>query len=335
MVTLLIAVVMLLFVQVVPNTGLARVPGIAQCLALASTGALVLAVRQLLAELGLAKPDAAAMLVLLLPITWFDAVWLGQFYALGAAPCLMALGAAMGRRHRAMLVWAGIALGLSQQGLLLMPFFLGLLIARRVVLRAWPIMPAAFAATLLSAWCAGWPTTGSIGVHAWQTMQPASLSLNAPNIWAVVQQLPPMAGLPLTGLALVATIGVGATYTAWLSTQRYLEGEALIAPALLSALIGVAFVSHIDIGCFFLPAILALVGALAVRDTAAARIAGCVQAGSIAGMIACSMGMNDLAPLCVGLFIFAIKDVASPLLARAANDNPVMARTARSFARGA
>lgn len=314
-----------LLAGITPFDGLAPVPVLIKLLSLAGTGALAFAVRHLLARLDVPHPGRAAALVFLLPTSLLNAELLGQCDAMWSAACIMALAAAIDRKHRAMLVWCGIAFGFKAQAALVAPFFLALLINRRVPVREWLIMPLAMAATMLPAWLAGWPAFDLATIYFHQADYSPRMALNAPNIWAIVQALPALGALPLAGLAFAATIGATAAYVAWFSVKP-LEGRALLAPALLSPLITAGLLPHMHERYFFLADILALVFALAMRDSASWRIAIRVQIGSTAALMGYLAGLDALAVFGAIAMILATLDLARPLVKPAANDNPLLVR---------
>jgi Gpi18-like mannosyltransferase len=233
----------------------------------------------------------------------------------------MALAAALRRRHVAMLAWYGLALGLNIQALLIAPFFLALLINRRVPIRLWPIAPLIIAATLLPAWAAGWPDLVT-------TYPPRAdaLSFNAPNIWAIVDILP-LGGLPLLGLALASAIGASAGYVARFSAQS-LSNKLTIPAALLATLLTAGLLPGMHERHFLLADILALILALVVRDRASVRIALLIQLGSVLAILGQVTDIDALTMFGAFAMITATVQLARPLLKPAANDNPLIARTA-------
>src|SRR3569832_2314009 len=167
-----------LHAAVAPFAGLVAAPLLIKLVSLVGTVALALAVRHLLIRLDAPQPDRAAALVLILPSALINAGLLGQCDAIWAAPCIMALAAAVDRKHVVMLAWCGLALGIKVQALLFAPFFIALLFDRRVPLRLWPIAPLAAAATMLPAWGAGWPAWDLATVYLRQADTYPALSLN-------------------------------------------------------------------------------------------------------------------------------------------------------------
>jgi len=314
-----------LLAAVSPFAGVVATPTLIKLVSLAGTAALALAVRHLLIRLDAPQPNRAAALVFVLPSALINAGLLAQCDAIWAAPCVMALAAAVDRKHLAMLAWCGLALGIKAQALLFAPFFIALLINRRVPLRLWPIAPLVTAATMLPAWAAGWPAWDLATVYLRQADTYPALALNAPNLWQIVEALPLIGTLPLGGLALATALGASAAYIAWFSTRR-LDGRALLGPALLVPLITAGLLPHMHERYFFLADILALVMALTLRDRSSWRIAVLVQGGSLLGLSGYLSGLNAMAMIGAILMITATIRVVRPLIRLFANDNPLLAR---------
>ena len=305
--------------------GLVQTLTLIKLLSLAGTVALAFAVRDLLLRLQAPQANRGAALIAVLPSLTLNADLMGQCDAMWAAACVMALAAAVDRRHATMLAWCGLALGFKAQAAFVAPFFVALAINRRIPFRLWPIAPAVTVATMLPAWAAGWPARDLAMVYLRQAEHFQALSMNAPNIWALVQALP-LGGVPLVGLALAAAVGGGAAYVARVSVTR-LDQRMLIAAALLAPLIMVGLLPRMHERFFFLADVLSLVLALACRDRASWRIAILVQAGSSLGIIGYLVGSNILSmlgvPAMIAATVFTLQIVVKP----AANDNPLMPRT--------
>ena len=306
-----------------PLYGIIPAVTLIKLLCLAGTVALAFAVRHVLIILEIPQPNRAAALVFALPSVLLNAGLVGQCDAFWTAPLVMALAAAINRRHVAMLAWCGLALGFKVQAILIAPFILALLINRRVPLALWPIAPAAFVATMVPAWAAGWPASDLAMIYARQAGEFSNLSFNAPNIWMIADALP--IGLPLLGLSFAIAIGAIAGYIARFSVMP-LEGKGLIAAALLAALVTAGLLPHMHERYFFLADILALLLALVNRDRASWTIAILVQAGSTLALFAYLSGIAGFAMLGGVAMIVATIRLARSLLKPAANDNPLMVR---------
>jgi hypothetical protein len=260
-------------------------------LPLATLALAALALRQLLAKLDVARPERIAALALLVPAGFLTSATV----TVAAAALLMALAEAIGRRHRAMLGWCGIAAGLSLAAATVLPFFLALLIARRVAVRDWAVAPLAAGATLVAA---GW-------------FAPAAVSpLPAPGLWSLAP-LP----LALAGVAIVAGIGAVAGYAAQLTVTPLRDRQIALAAA-IAALIPMTLLPGFDLTAFAIPALLAL-PALA-GDRRERSVALLVQIGALTGVAG--------AALTSAATLFACAWGARMLLRRAANDNPVLER---------
>lgn len=289
------------------------------------TGALALAVRHLLIRLDVPQPERGAALVFLLPSVAINASLLGQADMFWAAPCIMALAAALDRRHTVMLLWCGVALSFKAQSVLIAPFFIAVLIHRRVPLRLWPLTPLATAAMMMPAILAGWPPGDLLAIYAQQSTTFADLSRNAPNIWSIIDLLPRGDDMPLLGLAFTAAIGVSAAYIARFSAQP-MHGRVLIAAALLAMLVTAGLLPKMHERFFYLADIVALVLAVAADDRNSWRTALLVQTGSTLALFAYLSGIESVAAISAVPMLIATWRVAVPLLQPAANDNPLLAR---------
>lgn len=279
--------------------------------------ALAGAVWRLLRALGTLHPAAAATVVLLLPTVLLNAALLGQCDALWTGPCVMALVAAVERRHRAMLLWCGLALGIKLQAVFLAPFVLALLLARRVPLRLSPLAPAAWLATLLPAWLAGWPAADLLTIYLRQSDSYPALSLNAPNIWMVAAPFTlPLAGV--TALALAAAASAALAYVAAFA-RRQLTPRALVEAALLSALMIPGLLPRMHERYFFLADVLALAVALAWPDRRSVTIALLVQGASCAALFAYISGIDGFAMLGAVAMIVATLRLARGLVSAPAS----------------
>ena len=143
----------------------------------------------------------------------------------------------------------------------------------------------------------------------------------------IADAYPALAAIPLGGLAIAAAIGATAAYVAWFSATP-LHGRALANAALLAPLLVVGLLPRMHERYFFLADILSLAIALAWPDRRSWTIAALVQVASVLGLFAYMSGITGLAMLGAVPMIAATLLVARPLLKPAANDNPMLARTA-------
>lgn len=269
-----------------------------------------------------------ALCLLVLPSLMMNAAMLGQSDAMYVAPSLMALSAAIERRHRSMLGWCGLAIGIKLQAVLIGPFILVLLITRRVPLRDWLWTPAIYSLTLLPAWLAGWPAYDLLTIYAGQADTFHEIALNSPNIWMVARVLGAHSD-DITGLALVAAIGAMAAYLArFIATSRHFTPAMLVRLALLAPLITAGLLPRMHERYFLLADVLAVVLAIISTDRNDWKIAVYVQIGSVLALFAYGSGNPWLAALGAVPMVLATWLTLRQLVWSAANDNPLLARAA-------
>lgn len=248
---------------------------------IALAGALLLAasVRRLARLLEVAHPERVAASVLLLPGVVLGAALLAQIDSLFAAPLVMAVAAAIERGHRRMFLWCGLAVAIKLQAIFVGPFFLALAIRRRVPLASWSLAPLALILAWAPAALAGWPLGDLATIYLRQSGYYPQLSLNAPNIWAIVQPLIPGATQPWNAVAFTAaTIATGA-YLASI-VRRPLDPRGLVAAAALAAMLVAGLLPHMHERYFFVADILTFLWAAAGRSRRDWITAALVQAGS-------------------------------------------------------
>lgn len=284
---------------------------------------------RLLGSMDVAQRGRWMLLFFCLPTVMINAALLGQCDGLYVAPCIMAVTAAIERRHRAMFAWAGLALAIKAQALLGAPFLLAVVIARQVPVRLWFYAPLGFAAALAPAALAGWPVSDLLAIYARQAGTFSDIARNAPNIWMVAQALG--GGAALTGLALAMAIGAAAAYAArtgatfnWLTPPMQLRA-ALLAPMLMAGLLPKMHDRY-----FFMADILSFALAIVAPSRDTWRIQAYVQLGSVAALMAYLMGVEALAVAGALPMMVATWLAARPLLLAAANDNPLLPQRAAS-----
>lgn len=283
-------------------------------LSIAGNVALVAALWRLLVALDVGQAGRKAMIVFALPTVVLNAGLLGQCDALWSAACVMALAAALRHRHGAMLAWCGFALAIKLQPVFTAPIVVALLIGRRVPPRLWPLAPAAFAAAMLPAWAIGWPASDLATIYLRQADWSPALSLNAPNIWAIVQPFVAAAPLPWGGLAMALAVAAAAILTMRFAA-RPPERDTLVAAALLVTLAVVGLLPRMHERYFFLADVLALALAFARDDRESWRIMALVQAGSLAGVFGYLTGLDAFAILGGVAMIWATIRLTRPLIA--------------------
>lgn len=281
-----------------------------------------LAALTILRRLGAAKPERRAAFFAIAPALLLPPGLPGLAEAFGIAGSMMAIAAALGRSHGHMLSWWGAAVAFDPHAILIAPVVLGLLLNRRVPPRHWVIAPLVSIAALTAVLAISWPLPGWGGIVALR-VEDLPLYGTAPNLWAIATALLP--GAPLGGLALTATIGVSAAYSARLSATP-LSGRALLAAATLASLALDLLLPPQTIPGFLMADLLALTLALAGRDPANWRVAILVQAGSGLVLLGEWLHLAGFAMLGVGGLVWATLSLAHRVLKPAANDNPLMTR---------
>ncbi|MDQ2877822.1 MAG: hypothetical protein M3R41_01920 [Pseudomonadota bacterium] len=228
--------------------------------------------------------------------------------ALVMAALSVAWIAAVDRRQGAMLGAVGLATGVGPSALIALPFFLGLAIARRAGAVAWAIGLAA----ALAGFCAS------------STLPLPYANHDIAPLWRIIQALPLIGTQPIAGLAWATTIGFGAAFAAWMTTQRT-EGARLFAPALVSVAVLTCVLPMGMAGGTPMLAMLALAVALHRRDREGWVVFAATQAASVLLLLARIAAIDALAVAGLCALILVISRIAPPLLRPAANDNPALA----------
>jgi Gpi18-like mannosyltransferase len=250
-----------------------------KALSVAGTLALSLSVWRLLAACGAGPTLRLVALLPLHPTVMTNAAMLAQCDAMWSACCLTALTAAIRRKPAAMLVWAGIAFAFKAQAMFFAPFALAWLIAEKVPLRLWLLPLVSYAAMLLPALLAGWPPADLATIYLRQADHPSPLSWNAPNLWALVQELPGTGDPAFVRLAFAAALLAGLVYVLAVARRR-LDAPTLVLAALVSALIMPGLLPRMHERFFFLADALAFAFAACRPGWRSRLILVAVQAGS-------------------------------------------------------
>jgi len=279
-----------LFYPAVPALVLVKLIGVAANLALAA------AMVRLARALGVAAPARFGAMVLVLPSAVINAALLGQCDALWAAPLVMALACAVERRHLSMLLWCGIAMGFKLQAGLVAPFFLALVLARRVPVWQWFAAPAALVALMLPALALGWPLDDLIAIYPRQSAWFPDLARNAPNIWSIVQQLHLVDATALVPFAYLAAALAAAAYVVRM-VRMPLDGPQLVLAALLATLLMAGLLPKMHDRYFFLADVLALAYAASAHSRRGWRIFALVEIGSTLALFAYLSGIEGFAAL--------------------------------------
>lgn len=231
--------------------------------------------------------------------------------------CLVALRAAFTGDVRRMMIVYGVALGLDPQALLIGPFVAAMAIERRVAPRWVALAGLAFAATLIAR--AG---LGDLAMPPFLLDLP--LSRGAPNLWVLLQAMPGIGALPLNGLAFVVPVGAAGAYTAWFAARR-LFASTIADAALLCALVMTIAMPATGETMLIVADVLAVVAALTGRSNSSQwRVVGLVLSASVLALLP----SPSAGPLAAIALLTATLLHARAVLMQAANDNPLMPRTA-------
>ena len=248
-----------------------------------------------------------ALGTLLIPTLLLNGGFFGQCDALWVAPCLLAAASSVEGKPRAMLLWWGVALAFKAQAIFLAPFVAGILIAKRAEWHSWLIPPAVYAVFMLPAWALGWPAADLALIYVRQAGTFADLSMNAPNIWVIVQDVPEFSAPVLTHTGFVAAAAAGVFLI--VSLRREADADRLILLALISALLLPGLLPRMHERYFLLADLLAFTYAVRQRDLRGWMIFGAVEIGSSLGLLAAVMSVALFAK--IGAFAMILGTVAS------------------------
>ena len=299
---------------------------IVKLVSLAGTLLLAGSVLHLARTLRLPRAELVAATTLLLPGVALNTALMGQCDAMSTAPLVMAVAAVVERRTARMFLWCGVAAAVKVQAVFCAPFFLAMAILHRAPLGEWLLAPAATLAMVTPSVLLGWPLADLATIYVRQAGFYDTLSMNAPNVWAIVQAFP--LGLPLTGLANAAALGASAAYAAHFGT-RPLSRHATLAAAVLAPLIVVGLLPRMHERYFYAADVLVFVWAAASNRRGAWLTAGLVQLGSLLAILGYGSAVPALPIAGAVAMLVATWRLARPLLARPANDDaPLIARPA-------
>ena len=171
----------------------------------------------------------------------------------------------------------------------------------------------------------GWPLSDLATIYVRQAGFYDTLSMNAPNVWAIVQALP--LGVPLTGLANAAALGASAAYAAHFGT-RSLTDRAAVAAAALAPLVMVGLLPRMHERYFYAADVLVFVWAAASGRPRDWLTAALVQLGTLLAILGYGGGVSALPIAGAVAMLAATWRLGIPLLARPANDDAPVLRTA-------
>jgi len=240
--------------------------------------------------------------------------------AIGTGAWVLALAAAVGRRHGLMFGWYGLALATNALAVFWAPLVVALLIGRRIPARFWPIAPLSFLAVTILLRLAAWPVPDFAAIYVGQRDWSPVPVADTPNIWAIVQALPWLGALPLAGLAVTATVGASAWFTARFA-WRPPAGSDVIASGVLLALIVASLMPGRDGGSFLMVDILALMLAVTRGDRWSWTVFALSATGSMLGIAGNLTDISACAIFGAVPVMAAAALIARQFLVSPANDN--------------
>lgn len=291
---------------------------IVKLVSLVGTLLLAGAVLHLARTLRIPRAELIAATTLLLPGVALNTALMGQCDAMSTAPLVMAVAAIVERRTARMFVWCGVAAAVKVQAVFVAPFFLAMAIRHRAPFREWLLAPLATLAMFLPSILLGWPIADLATIYVRQAGFYDTLSMNAPNLWAIVQAFP--LGLPLTGLANAAALGASAAYAAHFGT-RSLSRHATLAAAALAPLIVVGLLPRMHERYFYAADVLVFVWAAASNRRDAWLTAALVQLGTLLAILGYGSALPALPIAGAVAMLVATWRLGVPLLERPANDD--------------
>lgn len=232
-----------------------------KALSLVLDAGLVVAVHVTAREVGLDNVRAltAALIVAFLPTVVFNGAAWGQVDAGYTALLLLALASAVRGRSWWAMALLGLAFAVKLQAVFLAPLFVILLLLRVVPLRAALAAPVAYVAAFLPAIAAGRPASVIYSVYADQTKPSDPMTLNAPNLYQLLPDVPNVLSTPAVLVTAAATV---ALITAAVWRPRVPTHAEALRLGLLCALVYPYLLPHMHERYFFVADVLAVLYAL-------------------------------------------------------------------------
>lgn len=269
----------------VPLKGLIPDAFVIKIVAMVCMALLAASVWHLLRRLRVPQAGRYALLVFAIPSLMLNSALMGQVDALYAAPCIMALAAAVDRRHAAMFAWCGLAVAVKAQAVLIAPFFLGLALGRRIPFTTWLAAPAAAVGVMLPALLSGWPASDIIAIYFRQADTFHDIARNAPNFWSIIALFDVGNAPALTLLGVSVALAAVGVFVARM-TRTPPTGALLLRMALFAPLLTASLLPKMHERYFFLADVIALAYAATARNAESIRILILVQAGSLLAVLA-------------------------------------------------
>ncbi|MES2831331.1 MAG: hypothetical protein V4695_04990 [Pseudomonadota bacterium] len=124
----------------------------------------------------------------LIPSVAINAAWWGQCDAIYTSFLLCAFLASLRKKPFLVMVFFSVAFSFKAQAIFFSPFLLFLLLNKEMPWKYLGIIPVVYAVLMLPAWLAGRGVVELATIYLNQGNYYRSLSMNSPNLWAVVTQ---------------------------------------------------------------------------------------------------------------------------------------------------
>ncbi len=279
---------------------------IIKLLSIMGTGFLAWAMLRLLRAVQTRHAIDFSLLMFAIPTVAINAALLGQCDAIWAGACIAAVAALVERRMATAMVWCGVAFAFKAQAIFIAPVALGVMLARRPRWWVWLVAPAAFVSAMIPAMAVGWPAADIAFIYYGQAQTFKELSVNAPNIWVLVEQFGLANGQTGRLYAFMLSAIVGSAIVKAAFQTKANDHRRQVAVALLAALAMPYCLPLMHERYFFLADILAIALFAVHRNTVSLAVAFACQAGSLLGLMAYATGdvqwaMLGVAPISVAI----------------------------------
>ncbi len=180
-------------------------------------------------------PVFAFFAVLFAPTIILNSSMWGQFESIYTAMLVACIYFITQRRDTAASLAFGVAISIKLQAIFLLPFLLALVVKGRLSWKSLIWIPLVFLVSLVPAWIAGRPLGELATIYLLQTQRDASLTINAPSVYAWLPEKAYDLFLP-AGIIWAACLVFGYIFVIWKSRASLHDG-LLIKLGLLSLIL--------------------------------------------------------------------------------------------------
>lgn len=206
------------------------------------------------------KRLAAYLITLLLPTVILNGAMWGQCDSIYTALAVLSLWLALSDRPKLSMIFIALSFGFKLQAVFIMPFFIVLLIAKRIKLWHFLVFPLTYIVLILPAVFCGRPFLDTLTLYLNQAHSVGSqLNYNSPSIFAIVRGNTSM--LSVLGVSLAFLFVIIIFLWAFIK-RKNIGNEALIGIAILFV-VGIPFLlPHMHDRYFFMSDVLTLLPAI-------------------------------------------------------------------------